>query len=67
MKFTNKNNFLFYLSYVFKLLLCNRILSYFAKPKFIIYYEWFDDNLEKTQLDVKNKTIKTYSNMHEFF
>ena len=46
---------------------CNRILSYFAKPNFIIYDEWFDDNLEKTELYVKNKKIKTISNMHEFF
>ena len=45
----------------------NRILSYFAKPNFIIYDEWFDDNLEKTKLDVKNKKIKTISNIHEFF
>ena len=42
-------------------------MSYFAKPNFIIYDEWFDDNLEKTNLDVKNKKIKTISNMHEFF
>jgi hypothetical protein len=42
-------------------------LSYFAKPNFIIYDEWFDDNLEKTNLDEKNKKIKTISNMHEFF
>ena len=45
----------------------NRILSYFAKPNFIIYDEWFDDNLKKTKLDFKNKKIKTISNMHEFF
>ncbi len=43
-------------------------MSYFAKPNFIIYDEWFDDNLKKTKLDVKNKKIKTISNnMHEFF
>tara|TARA_A100001388_G_scaffold21898_1_gene14334 strand:- start:601 stop:1050 length:450 start_codon:yes stop_codon:yes gene_type:complete len=42
-------------------------LSYFAKPNFIIYDEWFDDNLEKTKLYVKNKQIKNISNMHEFF
>ena len=42
-------------------------MSYFAKPNFIIYDEWFDDNLEKTKLDVKNKKEKTVSNMHEFF
>ena len=62
-----KITFFFYLSYVFNILFCNRILSYFAKPNFIIYDEWFDDNLEKTKLDVKNKKIKTISNMHEFF
>jgi len=42
-------------------------LSYFAKPNFIIYDEWFDDDLKKTKLDVKNKKIKNISNMHEFF
>ena len=44
-----------------------RILSYFAKPNFIIYDEWFDDNLKKTKIDLKNKKIKTISNIHEFF
>ena len=67
MKFANKKTFFFNLSYVFNVLFCNRILSYFAKPNFIIYDEWFDDNLEKSKLDVKNKKIKTISNMHEFF
>ena len=42
-------------------------MSYFAKPNFLIYDEWFDDNLKKNKLDVKNKKIKTISNMHEFF
>ena len=42
-------------------------MSYFAKPNFIIYDEWFDDYLEKTKLYVKNKKIKKFSNMHEFF
>ena len=42
-------------------------MSYFAKPNFIIYDEWFDDNLKKTKLDIKNKKIKNISNMHEFF
>ena len=45
----------------------NKILSYFAKPNFIMYDEWFDDNLEKTKLYVKNKKIKTISNIHQFF
>ena len=62
-----KITFFFDLSYVFNVLFCNRILSYFAKPNFIIYDEWFDDNLEKTKLYVKNKKIKTISKMHDFF
>ena len=44
-----------------------RILSYFAKPNFIVFDEWFDEDLEKTKLDVKNKKIKSISNIHEFF
>ena len=62
-----KITFFFDLSYVFNVLFCYRILSYFAKPNFIIYDEWFDDNLEKNKLFVKNKKIKTISNMHYFF
>ena len=46
---------------------CNRVLSYFAKPNFIVYDEWFDNDFKKTNLDFKNKKIKTISNMHEFF
>jgi len=42
-------------------------LSYFAKPNYIIYDEWFDDNFKKTKLDVKNKKIKKNSTIHEFF
>ena len=42
-------------------------LSYFAKPNFIIYDEWFDDDLEKTKLEIQSKKIKTAANMHEFF
>ena len=41
-------------------------MSYFAEPNFIIYDEWFDDNLEKTKLDIQKK-IKTTSNVHEIF
>ena len=62
-----KITFFCYLSYVFNVHFCNRILSYFAKPNFIIYDEWFDDNLAKTKLDVKNKKTRTILNMHEFF
>ena len=67
MKFTNKNNFLFLFILCFIGTFYNRNLSYFAKPNFIIYDEWFDDDLKKTKLDVKNKKIKNISNMHEFF
>ena len=42
-------------------------MSYFAKPNFIIYDEWFDEDLEKTKLEIKNKKIKTVSNVHNFF
>ena len=42
-------------------------MSYFAEPNFIIYDEWFDDDLEKTKIDVKNKKLKNTENLHEFF
>ena len=42
-------------------------MSYFAKPNFIVYDEWFDNDFKKTKIDFKNKKIKTISNMHEFF
>ena len=42
-------------------------MSYFAEPNFIIYDEWFDDDLEKTKLDLQNKKIKPTSNVHEIF
>ena len=58
-------SFLFNLS--FRSTFYIEILSYFAIPNFIIYDEWFDDNLEKTKLDAQNKNIKTISNIHDFF
>ena len=42
-------------------------MSYFAKPNFIVYDEWFDNDLKKTKLNVKNKKITKISNIHEFF
>ena len=42
-------------------------MSYFAKPNFIIYDEWFDDDLEKTKLDNINTKIENISTIHEFF
>ena len=42
-------------------------MSYFAKPNFIVYDEWFDNDLKKTKLYVKNKKITNISKIHEFF
>ena len=41
-------------------------MSYFAKPNFIVYDEWFDNDLKKTKLNVKNKKTNI-SKIHEFF
>ena len=68
MKFTNKNNFLFFIWFIFfNILFSNRILSYFARPNFIVYDEWFDNDFKKTKLNFKNKKIKNSSKIHEFF
>ncbi len=42
-------------------------MSYFAKPKFIVYDEWFDNDFQKTKLNVKNKKTTNISKIHEFF
>jgi len=55
------------LIYLFNVLICKRVLSYFAKPNFIVYDEWFDNDLKKTKLNVKNKKITNISKIHEFF
>ena len=57
----------FFLTYLFNVLFYIKILSYFAKPNFIIYDEWFDDDLEITKLNEKNKEIKTTPKIHDFF
>ena len=62
-----KKTFFLNLYYVFNVLFCNRVLSYFAKPKFIVYDEWFDNDFKKTKLDFKNKKITKSSKIHEFF
>ena len=41
-------------------------MSYFAKPNYLVYDEWFDYDLENNKIDVKKK-IKSISNIHEFF
>ena len=53
--------------YFFNVLFSNRVLSYFAKPNFIVYDEWFDNDFKKTKLDFKNKKITNSSKIHEFF
>jgi len=42
-------------------------LSYFAKPNFIVYDEWFDNDFKKNKIDFKNKKITKSSKIHEFF
>ncbi len=42
-------------------------MSYFAKPNFIIYDEWFDNDLKKTKINVKNQKINNISKIHDFF
>ena len=62
-----KINFFFYLIYFFNVLFCIWFLSYFAKPNFIVYDEWFDNDLKKNKLNVKNNKITKISKIHEFF
>ena len=45
----------------------NRFLSFFAKPNFIVYDEWFDNDLKKINPNDKNKKIKNTLNIHEFY
>ena len=42
-------------------------MSYFAKPNFIKYDEWFDEDLEKNKLDFVNKKTKRIPKVHNFF
>ena len=42
-------------------------MSYFALPKFIVYDEWFDNDLNKIRQIEKNLKITKISNTHEFF
>jgi len=49
-----KINFIFSLIYPFNVLSYKRVLYYFAKPNFIVYNEWFDNDVKKTN----NKYLK---------
>ena len=42
-------------------------MSYFAKPNYIVYDEWFDNDFKKITTVEKNKKIKKISSIHEFF
>ena len=42
-------------------------MSYFARPNFIKYDEWFDENLKKTNLGIQNEKRKKISKIHKFF
>jgi len=42
-------------------------LSYFEKPYYIPYEEWFDNNLEKDEITFINKKRKNLSIIHDFF
>jgi len=67
MIFTNKKTFFFSLIYLFNVLFCNRVSSYFAKTKFIVYNKWFDDDLEKNNFYLKNRKITNISKINDFF
>ena len=42
-------------------------MSYFAKPNFIVYDEWFDEDLEKKKLYLQIKKTNPTSYVHQFF
>ena len=42
-------------------------MSYFAKPNFIDYDEWFDNDLKKITPVDKNKKTSKISSTHDFF
>ncbi len=42
-------------------------MSYFAKPNFIVYDEWFENDFKKLTPSEKNNKITKISNIHEFF
>ena len=42
-------------------------MSYFAKPYFIPYDEWFDNDLENSKINIEDKKRKDILSIHEFF
>ena len=54
------------LVYLFMVLFLNSVLSYFTKPNFIVYDEWFDNDFKKPTNE-KNSRIRKIPNIHQFF
>ena len=52
MKFANNITF-FFIYLIFLMYFFNRILSYFAKPNYIIYDKFFDEKLNKRNFILK--------------
>ena len=44
--------------YLFNVLFYDRVLSYFAKPNFIVYDDWFDNDFKKTKINFKKLNYK---------
>ena len=54
--------------YLFKVLFYNIVLSYFEKPNFIVYDEWFDNDLiKKLNLNLKIKKQQIFQTYINFF
>ena len=43
------------------------VLSFFAKPNFIVYDEWFDNDFKKTKGTFANMIIDQYKNSKNLF
>jgi len=54
------------LGFIFLITFLKTVLSYFAKPNFIVYDNWFDNDFRKSKIYIKNKKTNI-SNIHEFF
>ena len=55
-----------FLIYLLKILFWNTVLSYFAKPNYIVYDEWFDNDFKKItknkiKFNIKKKIIDSFS------
>ena len=53
--------------YFFNIFFFNIVLSYFAKPNFIVYDEWFDNDFKKISLILKIKKQQIVQKYMNFF